>query len=195
MPLRRRRLPGARNCARRGFQTRLLPLRRRRCCQCTGAFGTFGPRTGARVRKSGQAKKCEGSKGGGAVAVVNVAGGRDDVDGEQSDKIWRVDLQDDHESCRPVGLRMTLESFRPVKYGLRILRMTPKILSSRHLVGQPDSMTRSYLVTLTGRPSRSASMLYARAAAASVVWYPRREFHLHRAFHFPQLLSQLTPLN
>ena len=26
--------------------------------------------------------------------------------------------------------------------------MTPKILSSCHLVGQPDSMTRSYLVTL-----------------------------------------------
>jgi TPP-dependent pyruvate/acetoin dehydrogenase alpha subunit len=25
----------------------------------------------------------------------------------QSDKIWRIDLQDDHESCHPVGLRMT----------------------------------------------------------------------------------------
>ena len=29
---------------------------------------------------------------------------------EQSDKIWRIDLQDDHESCHPVGLRMTLKS-------------------------------------------------------------------------------------
>ena len=34
----------------------------------------------------------------------------------QSDKIWRIDLQDDNESCHPVG--------------------------------QPDSMTISYLVTL-----------------------------------------------
>jgi hypothetical protein len=25
----------------------------------------------------------------------------------QSDKIRRIDLQDDHESCHPVGLRMT----------------------------------------------------------------------------------------
>jgi hypothetical protein len=62
----------------------------------------------------------------------------------QSDKIWRIDLQDDLESCHPVGLRITLD----FEYGLRILRMTPKILSSCHPVGQPDSMTRSYLVTL-----------------------------------------------
>ena len=27
---------------------------------------------------------------------------------DQSDKIWRIDLEDDHESCHPVGLRMTL---------------------------------------------------------------------------------------
>jgi len=27
----------------------------------------------------------------------------------KSDKIWRIDLQDDHESCHPVGLRMTLK--------------------------------------------------------------------------------------
>jgi len=25
----------------------------------------------------------------------------------QSDNIWRIDLQDDHESCHPVGLEMT----------------------------------------------------------------------------------------
>ena len=31
-------------------------------------------------------------------------------DMRQSDKVWRIDLQDDHESCHPVGLRMTLES-------------------------------------------------------------------------------------
>jgi len=30
--------------------------------------------------------------------------------------------------------------------------MIPKILSSCHPVGQPDSMTRSYLVTLLGSP-------------------------------------------
>jgi hypothetical protein len=35
-----------------------------------------------------------------------------------------------------------------ILYGHRILRMTPKILSSRHPVSQPESMTRSYLVTL-----------------------------------------------
>ena len=29
---------------------------------------------------------------------------------KQSDKIWRIDLQDDHESCHPVALRMTLKS-------------------------------------------------------------------------------------
>ena len=51
---------------------------------------------------------------------------------------------DDHESCHPVSLRMTSN---PI-YGLKIQRMTPKILSSCHSVGQPDSMTRSYLVTL-----------------------------------------------
>jgi hypothetical protein len=28
----------------------------------------------------------------------------------QSDKIWRIDLQGDHDSCHPVGLRMTLKS-------------------------------------------------------------------------------------
>jgi hypothetical protein len=28
----------------------------------------------------------------------------------QSYKIWRIDLQDDHESCQPVGLGMTLKS-------------------------------------------------------------------------------------
>jgi hypothetical protein len=59
----------------------------------------------------------------------------------QSDKIWRIDLQGDHESCHLVGSRMTSKSGHLVKYGLRILRMTPKILSSCHPVGQPDIMT------------------------------------------------------
>jgi len=28
---------------------------------------------------------------------------------DQSDKIWRIDLQDDLKSCHPVGLRMTVK--------------------------------------------------------------------------------------
>jgi hypothetical protein len=29
---------------------------------------------------------------------------------ESDDRIWRIDLQDDHESCHPVGFGMTLTS-------------------------------------------------------------------------------------
>jgi len=75
------------------------------------------------------------------------------------DKIWRIDLPDDHESCHPVALRMTLNP----QYGLIILRMTPKILSSCHPVGQPDSTTRSYLVTL-----RSGNQLKPEIGVAAI---------------------------
>ena len=58
----------------------------------------------------------------------------------------------------------------------------------------PSSASPAAGMTLRGRPRRSASMLYACAAAASVAWYPN-DFPLHLADHFPRLVALLTPLN
>jgi hypothetical protein len=49
-------------------------------------------------------------------------------------------------------------------------------------------------MTLRGRPTRSASTLYARAAASSVVCRPRY-VPVHVTFHLFAFLTQLTPAN
>ena len=60
--------------------------------------------------------------------------------------------------------------------------MTPRILSSCHPVGQPDSMTRSYLVTLTlSRKVDECKSLPLGAAAAAVTAVPLAAHGCHRA--------------
>ena len=57
----------------------------------------------------------------------------------QSDKIWRIDLQDDHESCQPVDLRMTLKSLI-WPWNPQDDPQNPVILSSCRSTGQYDQI-------------------------------------------------------
>jgi hypothetical protein len=57
----------------------------------------------------------------------------------QSDKIWRIDLRDDHEPCHPVGLRMTL-TFLTWPWNPEDDPYNPAILSYSRSTGQYDQI-------------------------------------------------------
>jgi hypothetical protein len=57
----------------------------------------------------------------------------------------------------------------------------------------PSAVSPAGGMTLRGRPRRSASMLYACAAASFLAWLPRY-FPLQYVCHFLLILFQATPL-
>ena len=68
--------------------------------------------------------------------------------------------------------------------------MTPKILSSCHAVGQPDSMTRSYLFTLQSMALLPGACTAEPNAVCIAQFVASRDLN---SFSFPLNLSLLCP--